>query len=295
MKCKNALKHEPGACWNHVLVSCERAREALIDTLLAHLDRYPATRTVMLDAAWAQMQLSSSRSNRERTDLERELVDLRAQSARLAEAIAAGGKLESLVEKLKVLDKAAKKAEGRLRQSDEEAPDSRFPKSKEVFKVDPRAALLELARTSFEFGDLMRKVFPKFVIHPVQALDSGLVRPRAHLTLDVAGILPLKRLAGDGVETETVVIDLFDPPLHIKHLVAVTALKAEKAQAKQKHSLEILARELKIGRMTVKRALTYQKLMTAAGLNEPYRVLSAAPAAASRWKPRLTRIKRAVA
>jgi hypothetical protein len=292
VKCKNALKHEPDACWNHVTFSCERARVAMIDILLARTDRHPAAKRAMLDAMWDQIQRASGRSNRDRENIEREIADLRNQAERLATAIAAGGNMESLVQKLKVIDKAVKAAEKRLRQSEEDAPASKFPKSQEEFCVDPRQALIELSRTSFEFGDLMRKVFPSFVIQPVQALDSGLVRPRAHLTLDLSALLP------PGIAdaaAELIVVDLFDPPLHIKHLAAVVKLEEQKRHAKKKHSLDILARELNIGRMTVRRALAYRKLMVAASLDEPYRVLSAAPVMASRWKPRRVRGTRRVA
>jgi hypothetical protein len=292
VKCKNALKHAPGACWNHVTFSGERARVAMIDILLARTDRHPAAKRAMLDEMWDQIQRASGRSNRDRENTEREIGELRNQAERLATAIAEGGSMKSLVQKLKVIDKALKAAEKRLRQSEEDAPESKFPKSQEEFCVDPREALIELSRTSFEFGDLMRKIFPEFVIQPVQALDSGLVRPRAYLTLDLSALLPPGTA---NAAAELVVVDLFDPALHIKHLAAVVKLEEQKRQAKEKHSLNILARELKIGRMTVRRALAYRKLMAVAGLDEPYRVLSAAPAQASRWKPKKVRGTRRVA
>ena len=187
----------------------------MVDVLLARLDRHPPARQVMLDAAWEQVRHSSGRSNRDRDDAAREVADLRNQAERLANAITVGGDMGSLVQKLKVIDKALRVARKRLKQSEAEAPDGMFPASREQFHVDPRQALLELARTSFEFGDLMRKVFPAFVIHPVQALDSGQVRPRAHLTLDLAAVVPAGGAAAERLAVEPVIVDLFDPPLHI--------------------------------------------------------------------------------
>jgi hypothetical protein len=138
----------------------------------------------------------------------------------------------------------------------------------------------------------MRRVFASVVIQPVQALDSGLVRPRALLTLDLGALLPPKAQT-PRPPRETRQVDLFDPPVHIKHMSAIVALKREKIEARQKASLSVLAAALKVNRMTVKRALAYDKLMSAAGLTEPYRVLHKAPAAASRWKPSRRRLQNA--
>ena len=77
-----------------------------------------------------------------------------------------------------------------------------------------------------------------------------------------------------------------EPPEHIKHMQEVVSLKKIKEQHGQKSTLDILADELDIGRMTVKRALSYRRLMQAEGVTEPYRLLREPPAAASRWKRR---------
>ena len=284
VKCKHALKHQPGAYWNHVQVSCERVRIELINILLRRLDSNPKAMAALLDAAWEQIERLSGRLNRARADVEREIADLQNQADRLTAAIAQGGQLESLVARLKVIEKARKVAGKKLLEVEEAAPDSKHPRSRAQLQVEPREALQELARTSFEFGDLMRKVFPTLVIQPVQALDSGLVRPRAIMTLDLAALLPPGTEITKCPPAEQLAVNLFDPPVHIQHL-----------QAEETSSIDILGEELGIGRMTVMRAVDYHKLMLAAGLNEPYRVLSVAPAQASRWNPRKYRAHRAVA
>jgi hypothetical protein len=88
---------------------------------------------------------------------------------------------------------------------------------------------------------------------------------------------------------EQLAVDFFEPPVHPKHVAAVAALRAAKMQARQKASLTALADGLKINRMTVKRALAYQKLTAAEGVSEPYRVLRDATVSASRRKPRKRR------
>jgi hypothetical protein len=122
----------------------------------------------------------------------------------------------------------------------------------------------------------------------VQALDCGQVHARGLLTLDLSALV-----TGSDIEKapapEVRYFDLFESPVHIKHLNAVVQLRAEKLHRNQKASLDILARALGINRMTVKRALGYQRLMEAQGLTEPYRVLMEAPKNAARWKRRRNR------
>ncbi|MDB5356080.1 MAG: hypothetical protein JWN24_2533 [Phycisphaerales bacterium] len=285
IKCSRALTHAPGGCWNHVQVSCEFARAALVDIVLERVGRSPAAQQALVEAAWEQIERSRNRSGRAAEQVEKEIRDLEGQRENLALAIRLGGRLESLLTHLKTVEKALRDARA-LREKAADAEDkSDFPDTRENFEIQPRTALLELARTSFEFADLMRRIFPEFKIQPVQALDCGLVRPRGILLLD------LSALAGGRDKdlpstAESIVVDLFEPPAHIRHLKAVVALRETKRQRGEKASLKVLARELGIGHMTVKRALGYERRMIAEGAAEPYRVLQQAPQSASRWKPR---------
>jgi hypothetical protein len=77
------------------------------------------------------------------------------------------------------------------------------------------------------------------------------------------------------------VLDLFDPPEHIRWFEACTLLKADDP----KRSLKQIAARLGIGHMTVKRALSYARLINSAGIANPYQELTERPAKASRWQP----------
>jgi len=141
-------------------------------------------------------------------------------------------------------------------------------------------AVLELSRTSFEFAAFLRQLIPQFTIHPVQALDSGQVHPRAKLTV----CLPVTDGDQSTRSSATVQldVDVFDEPVHIKHLEQVRQAKREVPRRSYKQ----IANQLGINHMTVKRASDYLRLMDAEGSAVPYRELTEKPAYASRWKPR---------
>ena len=75
-------------------------------------------------------------------------------------------------------------------------------------------------------------------------------------------------------------VDLFKPPLHIRHLAACVALKQEEPQP----SLAKIADRLRINRMTAKRALDYARLMQQSGTEDPHVEIHVRPVAASRWR-----------
>ena len=128
----------------------------------------------------------------------------------------------------------------------------------------------------------MRRIFPQFVIQPVQALDTPLVRPRAKLTFRPGSLVSNGPANGADVADAEVTIDLFEPPVHILHMSRCLAAKAENPHL----SLKKIATQLGINYMTVKRSFDYARRMQAAGLTDPYRELLERPEKASRWRPR---------
>jgi hypothetical protein len=147
------------------------------------------------------------------------------------------------------------------------------------------AALRQLARTSFAFGDLMRRILPDFHILPVQAVDSSQVRPRTRFVLRLSGLQdrpsPTNDLAGQAGDV-TGTLDLFEPPAYIRAISACVAAK----QADPKSSLNKIAARTGYNRMTVRQALACAQQMAAEGLSGPYRELTTCPASASRWRRR---------
>ena len=201
----------------------------------------------------------------------------------MAEAIAEGGQLKVLLAKLKEVEKALKKARARKASERKKPKDDDSCPSREKLQQNLDETLREMINTSCEFADLMRKMFPQFAIHPIQALDSGLVRPRANLTFRLSALVNAEK-TGQGestcIDDVQVVLDLFEPPSPILHLPRCLAAKRDNP----KLSLKKLAALLGINHMTIKRAFDYARLMEAQNMTEPYRELHSCPEKASRWR-----------
>lgn len=286
LKCRNSLPSEHQTCWNHVQVPVELTRSRVVDWLVARLAEIPDGRCLVAEAVWKILEPAVSGRQRQAHDMEREIASLEKQSANLTAAIAEGGQLKALVERLKSVEaslnkvRRTKAVQEKRSKRDRHAVDS----AKDV------AARLEdhlrsLVSRSYEFADLMRRILPDFAVWPVQALDTGQVRPRANFTLRLAAL----RKEGETRDHQRAdlpdvpgSLDLFEPPLHIRNLAAcVTAWEEH-----PKLSLKQIAALLGIQHMTVKRALDYSRRMRTLGLSDPYRELHDPPQEASRWRTR---------
>jgi hypothetical protein len=290
IKCKNAFSHRPGSCWNHVQVDGERVRAAMVDVLLDVVNGFPGAPEALIDATWSELKRSRSQSARGAQELAKHIADLKRRRKRLARAIESGGRIKPLVRRLKATERLLRKAM-RKRKKLTQSTGTSLPTSREALAIEPRDVLRELGRSSYEFAALLRRIIPSLVIQPVQALDSGLVRPRAVITLDLSVLVPhiAKPAESERPLRREIVVDLFDPPVHIHHLNAIVEFKRAKTEVGEKSSLSVIAEALKVNRMTAKRALAYERLMQKEGLTEPYRVLATAPTSASRWKPSVRR------
>jgi hypothetical protein len=247
------------------------------------LDQNPDERTVFVDALWRLLQPSQAGALRRQQEVDREIKALERKAANLTAAIAEGGDLRPLVDRLKeiehALDKARRQKSARRRPRKNEGPFS----SRRQVDAHLTHVLQNLVGSSFDFADLMRRVFPEFVIQPVQSLGSGLVRPRARLTFRLSAFS--EGATGNNAESPQLpdrqaTLDLFEPPLHIRHLQA--CLNARRMHPES--SLKQLAACLGLNHMVVKRALDYARLMEREGLTEPYRELDECPKDASRWR-----------
>jgi site-specific DNA recombinase len=281
--CRNAGRRTgSGRCWNHVHVPVQLTRERIVAWLVDDgpdaADWYPA----LVDIVRRESEKTTGAAFRTQRNLAREITDLERQAANLAAAIAAGGELQALIEKLQGVEGALRKARAAEKLGDSAKED-------EIFSAQPgrallRERLLQLIASSYTFADILRKIFPEFVIHPAQTLDCGLVRPRATLKFSPRA---LAEAAGDRPPHDDdipVELNLFDPPKHILWIKPCLT-------AKQRHpdwSLKKIAGELHINHMTVKRAMDYSRLMVEAGVEDPYRMVSARPQAASRWRQQPT-------
>lgn len=274
LKYCNTFPGRAKRCWNRVIVDAEQVRTKLFAALLSQLRSRPDIIRALLDAAWSEFQRMSLHGARKLQRIEACIAEQIRDRERITTLLIKLPDSDGLLERLG-------KTEREIAQLQQEAEQERSEFSKKVHcltrdEVEARLdeAVLHLARTSYEFGALMRRTFPDFQLVPAQALDTSQVRPRVKL------VLP----ADDSTaEPMTIVIDAFNAPQQIQFATACSQLKAEHPD----WSLVPIGRSLGIGKKAVGEALKYAKVMADQSVTDPYLELLDEPPHASRWGKRL--------
>lgn len=284
--CQNAKQRSSAhCCWNHVQVPVQLTRERLVSWFMGDSTVAQQFQPVFVDFIHKQVERASTVANRAERERAREIANLERQAVNLTNAIAAGGQLQALVEKLKAVEAALQQARVAIQK------EPLLPGSDDDLSAAPPQAecmkdrLLDLMASSYDFADVLRSIFPVFVVQPVQDLDCGLIRPRAELVFRpsaLSGIADNRSQEGMDSEGMRIVLDLFEPPQHLRWLRPCLDAKA----CHPAWSLKKIADNLNINHMTVKRAFDYHRLMMQAGAEDPYRRVRECPQTAPRWRYR---------
>ena len=86
------------------------------------------------------------------------------------------GTIDTLVSELAAVEAMIKHLKQEKQQLEGEAAEPSKFWSHDAVAANFLEAVTELALTSLDFAEALRQLLPEFVIQPVQALDSGLVR-----------------------------------------------------------------------------------------------------------------------
>lgn len=296
LKCENAHARGENQCWNHVQVNMTEAQTRIVDWLMEQFEQVAGFRPLLADFAKDQLDSLRAENVKGRSSTRRSITQLEREATIVAKALRAGGDFEALLKESEEIQEqlnTLRALEQRVTSSDASLPtlSSQCDSDEQI-----REALLHLAGTSHEFASLMRQIIPQFEIIPVQAIDSGLVRPRARLTLSVERLCKVTdpTCAVPEIYKE---LDLFEPPKHFRFLKLCQELKQENPRLSYKKIEGAINERLAlsaategdvetISYMTVKRCLGLARMMESEGLTEPYRILTEQPANASRWNPR---------
>ena len=250
--------------------NADMVRDKLLPKFVAVLRKSSELWTKVIDAAWDEYRRTAEHSQRKLHDLDRSRRDLEQQSQRLAAAISKRPDSETLLIQLDAVESDLKRVRREIEVEQAKLRESQPLLSRDEVEQQAERAILELARTSRTFGQLLSRTFPDLQMVPVQALNSPQVRPRVVWRLpeiDSSGPIEL-------------VVDAFEPSLPILHTKQCQACREQHPR----WTLEEIMDHLQLGRGTVNRALTYARKMAELGTTELFRVLTSRPAQASRWR-----------
>ncbi|MBA4192639.1 MAG: hypothetical protein C0467_32120 [Planctomycetaceae bacterium] len=275
MMCAGARDYH---CWNAATFDGHMAADRITRAVLAAANNLPefdeVFRKKVEDAAGA------SRAGRTETlrRLERESAQVERELKNVVDALVAIGLNPTLQTRLVELEgrKAAITAERTelLGQRDDVPV---LPSTKEL-KDRARAEVGKLAFHDPAFGRSMNELVPRVTVFPYRPLDGGAVVLRAKVEINLAPLVkPAVPMLGSLISS-TVVVDLFDPPQRVAFRERVVALRSAGKTERG------VAEELGLTVTAAQRAMALDRMMTAAGLTDPYQLLVAPPDGDSKFR-----------
>jgi len=283
LQCCSRGDPSQGGCWNHVQVNGDIVRRRVRDFLLAMFDDRPDAKAILIKVALTECERLQGRGNRE---LDRAKIDIRRlkkEQRNLAAAIRKGGEMNVLVETLQQVEKDLTAAKRALTRLQKQAQDSPVSVGEDTVEAQLPDILDHLFANSYEVSAMMRRIIPKFVVQPLQAIDTGKPVARAYITFRVAALADHKS-NGKYVPRPgdfSVALDLFDAPAHIRCLDDAARLHEEHPKWSAEKIAEAIGPDVK--RWSVRLALKLHAKMQELSVVEAY-VPITDPSQVSRWR-----------
>lgn len=276
LRCSNSLPRNGARCWNRVQLPAAIMRERLVTWLTSRLPAGSPLRQRLVEVTWEFYERSLG-LRQSRNAAAGQAEALRRQAANLSAAIAAGGEMLSLVQRLKSVEASLAEVQAKSSGVEVQTVESGVVQSQKDFEAHLPEALLHLTGHSFEMARLLRQLVPQLTVHPVQALDTRQVRPRAKLKVSWQ---VLESGDSPGAPDELLAFDCFTPPAHIRAARDCCELRKNQPTLSQRK----VAALLHLNVMTCKRACDYARRMELVGSDDPYFELKQSPNLASRWR-----------
>jgi DNA invertase Pin-like site-specific DNA recombinase len=268
MMCAGARDY---SCWNVATFDGSDAGRLLAAAVLEEAENLPEFDQVFL--AKARAAAAARRSGREDSlaRLDREITQLGRELANLAVALAKMGPSETVQNQVMELEaQKARLASERVALLGEPDDVPELPPAEEL-KERVRAAVGRLAFDDPAFWRIMSLLVPRVAVSPYRPLDGGKIVLRAVMTVNLAPLLDTAgNCLGELVARERTV-DLFDPPQRVACLRRVVELRAAGATERG------AAQELGITVTAAQKAMALHRCMLAAGVSDPYELLTAPP------------------
>jgi len=261
------------SCWNGVTVDGCLAAAKIGAAVLAEVMALPEFDPVFLRMVREEADNVHAEDDRQVGELHRQAPAVGQQIDKITAALAELADSRALIDKLRSLE-AERDRLAAERQELERVPRAAV----EVPPMDRIRALAaeafeDLARGSPEAGRLARRLIPRLEVRPYRLCDGGPPVLRAHLTLDLAPLIPDARVleGRTGVLRHELVVDLFDMPQRADYRERVIALRAKGMTERE------VALELGLTVTAAQRAASLDRLMEKLGLAGPYVLLTEPP------------------
>lgn len=277
LSCQGARDYH---CWNSIGVNGNLITSRIVDaisTMLQQLDHFDAELRTVVDIAMA----APCSAARELEAVKREQERLSREEQNLLNAIRQAGPKPMLEKAIGELEEQAQNL-ARQRSNLERRLRSKLslPTSAAELRAEFEQAFHGLAKDSFEFGDLLRRIVPSIHVYLVRSCSGGHFLPRASVRLALGGLTRDMQSAPDLaiVLSRQLTVDLFKYPQHVRIREDAVRLSQEGMYQRD------IAHSLGVCQRAVFNALELHKMMMKQGLESPYMLVTEPPQSDESYK-----------
>jgi hypothetical protein len=263
-------------CWNSIAANGALTAAQLSQAILNAIQHLPDYDDALLDLVQTKVQAARGIWAARKEERAQRRQELDQQITRVTAAIAEVGNSRALQEKLLTLEAERDRLEGEAdadAREESAAQDISLPPIDEI-KRAAAEVFPKLAVQDPEAGRLIKRLIPELRVYPYRLCDSGAVVLRAHLTLNLAALVPggaALECVG-GVLCRQLLVDLFNPPQREAFREQVIALRAQGLSERK------VARRLGITVTAAQRAAALTRRMQELCVTDPYLPIHEPPA-----------------
>ena len=263
LMCNGAREYH---CWNGVTFNGELAAQNVSTQVLAVLAKLPDFDQALLQAIHEDAARYDVERLAKASVLEKRISETTRQMDNVSNAIAAGGEMTSLVGKLKELEQNLELDRHEYHTLMRSAPKAPSIPSITQIRAEAAIAMQDLAVSSQEFANVMRRLVARIEMLPFIPCDGGHPVLRARVTMDLRSFVAEEyRHGGLGNSlSSTFLVDCFEPFERYAIFSDVVRLK------RSGRHLRDIAQEIGRTFSLVQKASALDDLMLRRGLDDPY-------------------------
>jgi len=272
LECKGAKNY---SCWCGITFDGPKAARDITAAIIDKLKSIEPFDDVLVDKVRTQLAQQRRAKDTKLQQIDSEIKSNLNKIDKLTDAIADCGKNspQSIIVKIQDLEDRNDELKFQRNQLESANPTIEIPSAPKLCQL-AIDTLTDLATDSEEFWRIMNKLVTNFYVLPYRPINNGHVVLRGHFDITLPGLLD-DRLPAEIVDqftTFSMVVDLYDEPMPIRHRKECVAMQKQGLTYRQ------IAKQLNVSYDVVNRALRLDREMQQCGFTDPYVRVTEPPA-----------------
>ncbi len=224
LMCSGAREYK---CWNAITVDGPLGTQTISEAVFAQIQSISDFDPAFLQQVNAEANQRDSERDQRLRELVRKIDSTDREISNLLKFLRAGDESPNVRAELQRLERQMVEWQYEKQQIDQTPRDGLVLPCADEIKHAAQEAFKNLAAENYEFGKLLRAVTGRILVWPFRSVDGGDIGLRAKFKLQIANLIPDKRVREvlQKPLEKVIVLDLFEPPQRILYRHQIIELR----------------------------------------------------------------------